>query len=78
MKNTCGKTRPADRPYEVWTDGSWTWKVLKKYQADDNKPFARAFCIVTSPFTGSHGDMGDVYISEIKAHGYLVSSDYDA
>lgn len=75
-KNLCAKTRPSDRPYEVWKAGGWTWKVLKKYQADDNKPYARAFCLVTSPNTTASGDMGDVYIAEIKSVARLVETDY--
>lgn len=66
MPNPCGKTRPVDNPYEVWQAGDWTWKVLKKYHSDDNKPGARWFCQVHSPFTLPSGDMGDVYASEVK------------
>lgn len=76
-KNPCGKTRPADRPYEVWQSGEWTWNVLKKWQADDDKPNARWFCLVITPYTGPSGDMGDVYVSEIKRNARLVSTDYD-
>jgi hypothetical protein len=70
MKNTQGKTRPHDDPYEIWTsfDGSWTWRVRKKYQAPDaeaKNPYARWFCDVSSPF--SSRDSGDVYIKEIKS-----------
>lgn len=68
MKNLCGKMREKDNPYETWTNGEWTWKVLKKWQADDNKPFARWFCFVTSPFCPD-GEMGDTYVSEIKSTG---------
>lgn len=64
MKNLCAKTRKVDNPYEVWTNGSWTWKVLKKWQADDNKPNARWFCFVTSPFC-PEGEYGDVYVKDI-------------
>ncbi len=68
MKNLCGKTRPVNKPYEVWKAGDWTWKVLKKYQSPEKEaqnPHARWFCSVSSPYTfGSH-DMGDVYVSEI-------------
>ena len=71
-KNLCAKTRPVTNPYEVWTNGSWTWKVLKKWQADDNKPYARWFCMVTSPYCPD-GEMGDVYVSEIKGNAYLVA-----
>lgn len=67
MKNLCGKTRKADKPYEIWSNGTWTWYVLKKWQADDSKPFARYFCLVKSPFVPD-GEYGDVYVSEIKAN----------
>ena len=67
QKNNCAKTRPQDKPYEIWQspDGAWTWHVLKKWQVDDNKPYARWFCSVTSPFCPD-GEMGDVYVHEIK------------
>ena len=71
-KNLCGKTRSKDNPYEVWTNGSWRWAVLKKWQVDDNKPYARWFCFVTSPMC-PEGEMGDVYVSEIKSAAYKVS-----
>lgn len=33
-KNLCGKTRNVNDPYEIWLsyDGTWGWRVLKKYQ----------------------------------------------
>jgi len=48
-KNLCGKTRPIDNPYEIWKsfDGTWEWKVLKKYQKPSKElknRFARWFC----------------------------------
>lgn len=72
MKNECGKMRPEDNPYEVWVAGDWTWKVLKKWQADDDKPYARWFCQVITPMTGPSGDWGDVYVSEIKSAAHRV------
>ena len=62
---------------ETWksADGSWTWEVLRKYNrnpANDNKPFARWFVKVKSPFT-PQGEMGDEYVSRIKAHAHKVS-----
>ena len=73
MKNECNKTRPKDNPYEIWetADASWQWHVLKKYQADDNKPYGRWFCLVKSPFT-PNGELGDVYVSEIKSNATKV------
>jgi len=67
-KNLCAKTVKRENAYEVWqsNDGSWTWYVLKKWQADDNKEYARWFCDVVSPIVGERGEMGDVYVSEIK------------
>jgi C1A family cysteine protease len=71
LKNECAKTRPKGKPYEVWRAGSWTWNVLKKWQAPDKEaanPYARWFCDVVTPMC-PHGEMGDVYIHEIKQAG---------
>jgi hypothetical protein len=65
MKNLCGKTVKRDKAYEVWSAGDWTWYVLKKWQADDAKPYARWFCDVVTPIC-PNGELGDVYVSEIK------------
>jgi hypothetical protein len=78
MKNPCGKMRKADNPYEVWKsfDGTWTWKVLKKYkspEAEARDPYARWMCAVSSPFTMGCEDYGDVYVREIKAQATKVS-----
>jgi len=86
MKNLCGKTRDVTRPYEVWTgqvsiEGevlNMVWKVLKKYQAPEaeaRNPFARWFCAVQSEATFGSEEMGDVYISDIKRFGTLVSKE---
>ncbi len=68
-KNLYAKTRPVSDPYEVWVsrDGRWEWHVLKKYQLNDDKPYARWLCLVKSPFV-PEGEMGDVYVDEIKAY----------
>jgi hypothetical protein len=68
-QNLCAKTRPATNPYETWIsfDGSCRWDVLKKWQANDDKPYARWFCKVYTPFMPD-GELGDVYVSGIKAY----------
>lgn len=71
MKNECAKTRPASNPYEVWHDGDWTWNVLKKWQADDSKPFARWFCNVVTPYCPD-GELGDVYVADIKRQAVRI------
>lgn len=78
MKNECGKMRKPENPYEIWqsADGSWTWKVLKKYQNPEKEaanPYARWFCFVTSPYC-PYGEMGDVYVSEIKGMATRVDN----
>ena len=74
-KNECGKTRPADKPYEVWqtADGSWTWKVLKKYQSPSKEranPYARWLVSVDSPHV--NGELGDTYVNDIKGAAFLI------
>jgi len=70
MKNLCGKRRSIDNPYEIWQseDGTWTWKVLKKYQANDNALYARWYCFVTSPYCPD-GEYGDEYVATINKIG---------
>ena len=76
-KNLCGKTRPIDNPYDVWQsyDGSWLWKVLKKYQKPSKEaenPNARWCCAVSSPMTYGSYDMGDVYVTDIVLHAEKI------
>lgn len=76
-KNECAKTRPIDDPYEVWEspDGSWVWKVLKKYQTPENEaknPYARWFCAVSSPMTFGSVDMGDTYVKDVVNYARRV------
>lgn len=69
MKNLKAKTvkQPYEQnAYEVWQAGDWTWYVLKKWQTDDNKPYARWFCLVKTP-TVPNGELGDTYVSDIKS-----------
>lgn len=78
LKNDCAKTRPVDDPYEYWAcqdpDGAgWVWAVLKKWQADDDKPFARWFCMVYTPIV-PQGEMGDVYVADIQANAEPVDA----
>jgi hypothetical protein len=76
MKNEQAKTRELENPYEIWrNDSGWEWRVLKKWQVDDDKPFARWFCAVKSPFTYGSYEYGDTYVSDIKEYGYKVEED---
>jgi hypothetical protein len=71
MKNLCAKTVNRENAYEVWTTGDWTWHVLKKWQADDSKPYARWFCDVVTPICPD-GELGDVYVQDIVAHAVRI------
>ena len=67
------KARKTDgTPYCEFRSGSWTWKVLKTYQMDQAKPYARWFCQVVTPMTGSYGDLGDTYVRDILIEGRAV------
>lgn len=74
MKNECAKTRKVDDPYEIWVSPTlgWEWRVLKKWQADDDKEYARWFCAVKSPMTYGSWEYGDTYVSDIKNHAIKV------
>ena len=77
MVNPCGKTRPQDNPYEIWAtqDGTWKWKVLKKYQMESKEkdnPYARWFCAVQSPYTYGSWELGDVYVKDIKQYAIQI------
>jgi hypothetical protein len=78
MKNLCGKTRPVEKPYEIWSNGSWEWRVLKKYQAPDKEaanPYARWFCAVKSPYTFGSFDLGDTYALDVKKNATKIAED---
>ncbi len=69
-KNLKAKTVKKENAYEVYVtpDLSWVWYVLKHWASEEKEasdPYARVFCHVFSPMTGSFGDMGDVYLAEI-------------
>ena len=76
-KNECGKMRTKETAYVVWQsrDGSWTWYVLKKYQAptaEAKNEYARWMCLVITPMTGARGDMGDTYVRDITTHARRI------
>jgi hypothetical protein len=65
VKNTWTKTRKPENPYYTTTENAWTYKVLKVYSNPLKDHFARAFCLVITPFTGSRGELGDVYVKDV-------------
>ncbi len=66
-KNPCWKTVTIEKAYEVWQTPDWSreWNVLKKYQIDDQKPYARWFVAVKSPMTYWKYEMWDEYAENI-------------
>jgi len=72
MKNECAKKRPVDNPYEIWMspDGTWEWRVLKKYQTPANEAknkYAIWFTACKSPNTYGSWEYGDAYVRDIKS-----------
>jgi len=59
-----GRTKLTDKPYIelVGVGDGWKYHVLKTYQADGSKPYARAMCEVW----GLGHDVGDVYIDALR------------
>ena len=80
-KNECNKTRDIDNPYEIWQGpANFEWRVLKKYQSPENEAkntHARWFCAVKSDMTYGSFEMGDTYVSDIKAYGVKVKQSPD-
>lgn len=80
-KNLCGKTRPVDKPYEIYKSNvlpNWEWRVLKKYQSPEKEaenPYAIWYCAVKSPMTYGDWEYGDTYVKDIlkEAQAYKVS-----
>ena len=77
-KNPMGKFRKPEQPYLTVVDeanafGPTTFKVLKSYQIDPDKPYARVMVQAVSPMTGSFGDMGDAYWGDVT--GEVVQRD---
>lgn len=70
----------------IYQAGDWFWLVLKSWQADNSKPYARWFCDVYTPMTGGgfdfatmkptgSSDMGDVYVAEILSVATCIFRD---
>ena len=74
--NPCAKKVPPEKAYEVWSNGTWTYYVLKKYQTPEHEgknPYARWHCLVLSPIT-PNGEYGDVYVSTVKTGTHVIAN----
>lgn len=74
-KNLMNKSRKVGDPYLVFEAGDWRWEVLKSWQGDDAKQYARWFTYVTSPMTFGGGDMGDTYVTDVVLNAKLTFAD---
>jgi hypothetical protein len=76
-KNLCAKRMTPETAYEVWQNGTFTYWVLKKYQAPEQEAknlHARWYCAVVSPFTEKTFQYGDTYVREITVGGYKIAN----
>lgn len=80
-KNTCGKTRKTDQPYEIWLGrdlgdmGTVQWRVLKKWQSPDKEvgnPYARWFLATRSACTYGTFELGDEYVTRVTHYGTKI------
>ena len=67
IKNPCRKERKVykgETPYATWVDRrtGWRYELLKSWQGDNSKPYARWFCRVHGFCT----EMGDCYVDELR------------
>jgi len=76
-KILCGKTRKTETPWAIFKRDGWEWRILKNYQNDVNKNYARWFCAVKSPMTHGSWEMGDTYVSQVMGSRYLVAAHPD-
>jgi hypothetical protein len=73
MKNPMGKFREVTKgqqPYLTVVDeqnayGPTTFKVVKAYTTNPDKPYARVMVLAVSPMTGSTGEFGDAYWGDV-------------
>ena len=75
-KNPCAKTMTPQTAYEVWSNGNWTYYVLKKYQSPEKEgknPYARWYCMVQSPIAPK-GEYGDVYVANVKQGTHQIDN----
>lgn len=79
-RNTRGKTRPVNQPYEVWSNGGETFQVLKCYQSTTNEAkneYARR--LVAYEGLGETDRAGhDMYLKDLKRRARLVWTDTSA
>jgi hypothetical protein len=64
------KVSEGEEPYLTveWPESPWgptTFKVVKIYQMDPEKPYARVMVLAVSGATGPSGDYGDAYWGDV-------------
>lgn len=66
--NPANKERRLDKgqtPYASWTCGKCHYKLLKSWQSNQHKEYARWFIAVSSPYTFGDYELGDEYVKEV-------------
>lgn len=80
MKNRAAKTRTLDNPYAHWHDlltGTEYW-LLKSWQANNSKDYARWFVAAKSDATFGSVDMGDEYCVNLqRSLNHAIGLEFD-
>jgi hypothetical protein len=66
---------PYGTPYLVFTAPGWEWRILKTYQNDQAKQYARWFVRASGPGTMGGFDLGDEYSYNVLRYGHLTEVD---
>lgn len=78
MPNPFGKARKSDSPYAIFKDfgpAKFEWRVLKTYKMPANEDeFSRWFFDTRSVYTYGKPELGDGYVRDVKAQGFLVAA----
>jgi hypothetical protein len=74
--NPMGRSRPVDKPYLTFKNmNGFEYRVLKSYQLNDEKPFARWFTATRSPYTMGSWELGDAYVADVVSGSQLTHKD---
>jgi len=78
MPNPFGKTRAQEKPYAIYKQGPFEWRVLKTYKQPSTEAkdvYARWYLSTSSPHTYGSGELGDGYAKDIRDNAVLIQAE---
>ena len=80
MPNPFGKTRDQEKPYAIYKQGPFEYRVLKTYKqpsTESKDVYARWYLATKSPHTYGSFELGDGYAKDIRDKSELILADTD-